>query len=114
MGCGLQRQGPCDREWFTVMWPTPHGWVCLGGWSETGSEASSEPQGPPGSVPSSPTTSRSGGEVVTLPPVHLIRRGALPGYRFPPPYTTYDVTMPYDDHREMVGPTWVAHPGVDV
>ena len=36
--------------------------------------------------------------------------GALPGYRFPPPYTTYDVTMPYDDHREMVDPAWVAHP----
>ena len=51
--------------------------------------------------------------MLRCPLVHLIRRNFLPGYRFPPPYTTYDVTMPYDDHREMVDPTWVAHPGVD-
>ena len=47
-----------------------------------------------------------------MPPVHLIRR-VLPSYRFPPPCLAGDATMPYDDHREMVGPTWVAHPGVE-
>ena len=30
-----------------------------------------------------------------------------------PPFLAGDVTMPYDDHREMVDPTWVAHPGVE-
>ena len=85
------------------MWPTPDGWVCVGGGNETGSEASSEQD--------SPATSRSGGSgpEVTLRPVHILQR-VLPSYAFPPPYTAGDVTMPYDDHREMVDPTWVAHP----
>ena len=108
-GC-LQQQEPCDREWFAAV----EDWAAFfGAESETGSEGPSGQGSTRGSSSSSATGQSGGGEPeVTLPPFHLYRR-ALPSYRFPPPYTTYDVTMPYDDHREMVDPTWVAHPGVE-
>ena len=69
--------------------------------------------GPAGERPELSDDEPKWGEVVTLPPVHLIRH-VLPGYEFPPPYTTYDVTMPCTDHREMVDPTWEAHPEGEV
>ena len=41
----------------------------------------------------------------TLPPFHLSRMW-LPGYTDPPLYNSRDATLPYEDHRGTVDPTW--------
>ena len=44
--------------------------------------------------------------VPTLPPFHL-SRSWLPGYRDPPLFNSQDPTLPYQDHRGTVDPTWI-------
>ena len=42
----------------------------------------------------------------TLPPFHLSRRW-LQGYTDPPRFNSRDPTLPYEDHRGTVDPTWI-------
>ena len=49
---------------------------------------------------------RAAWAVPTLPPFPL-GRSWLPGYRAPPLLNSQDPTLPYQDHRGTVDPTWI-------